>query len=83
METASKQLKLSEVVGYIQERYGVRVARQTIYNWADPDKGHRYEYISTSSIAGPGTTRVRVTTTADVDNFVSRAFDGTIDLKGH
>lgn len=82
MATPSKQLKLSEVVKYIKDRYSMSITRQSIYNWTDPNKGWNHEYIRTTTIPGPGTTRVRVTTSDEVDQFLQRASLGTIVTNG-
>ena len=61
------------VLGYIKARYGLTLARQTLHNYANPDKGLNREYLRTASANG-----VRTTTKADVDRFIHNAFLGTV-----
>lgn len=64
-------LRLSDVQKYIQQRHGLEVSRQTIYNWVTLGRGgETLEFVMAKSNPINKYTHVRLTTEEKVDAFL-------------
>jgi hypothetical protein len=66
----SKQIRLSEVPGYVRDHYGINMTRGTAYHWANPKMGKNGRVLPTTSIDRPGMTPIRTVAVDDLDTFV-------------
>ncbi len=68
---APKKLRLAEVPGYVYDKTGVEVSRQTVFNWTNNGyQGMKLKYVKGQSFSG-GLIKIRITSTKWVDEFLA------------
>lgn len=66
-------MKIGDIPAYVAEHYGMKISRMTAYNWTNI--GMRDETLPYVAVKGPPNRKhkmVRITTQANVDNFLAR-----------
>lgn len=67
------RLKIAEIPAYVEKTHGLKISKQTAYNWMN--KGMRDETLQFITVPGKRNSKhpnVRVTTTEWVDDFCNR-----------